>query len=241
MDQRGGLLGAEYRDLYAGYYCGDAGGKRELSAVRSVEQLKDALNGLTIQKVIDVGAGEGSVLSQISRWRLAQELYAVEISGSAVDKIKSKDIPLLQSIELFDGYRIPYLDKAFDLATVIHVLEHVEHERLFLREVSRVARRIYVEVPLEFGLRVGRAVSDGRKHGHINFYVRDTFRSLLESCGLAVVRCETFACSRQYDVFLSGQLRGFLKNGIRRASLRFAPNVAPWVLGYNCYALCEAT
>ncbi len=179
------------------------------------------------------------MLSQVARRQIAQELHAVEISESGVKAIGTKEITGLKTVQLFDGYNIPYPDKTFDLATVVHVLEHVEHERLFLREIRRVSRRVYIEVPLEHNLKIRRVIAAGKKYGHINFYMKETFRNLLESVGLEIIKCETFASSLDYEVHLSGVMKGRLKHAARRMALMMAPNHAPLLISYNCYALCD--
>lgn len=239
MSGDGDLVGKSYQQLYSGYYQNNALLKREISAAQTVECMAGTLSGLSIDKLIDVGAGEGSVLLEVSRRTIARELYALEISESGVEAIRSKQIPRLSSAQLFDGYRIPFPDKFFDLAIAIHVLEHVEHERLFLREMRRVSRRAYIEVPLEHGFKVRRAIAAGRKYGHINFYTRDTLRSLLESSGLKVTRTQVFASSLRYEQCLNGPVRGRIKNVARKTALAVAPDLAPLFLAYNGYALCE--
>jgi hypothetical protein len=42
----------------------------------------------------------------------------------------------LAEARTYDGYRIPYGDKRFDLAVLSHVVEHLEHPRLLLYEAS---------------------------------------------------------------------------------------------------------
>jgi hypothetical protein len=138
------------------------------------------------------------------------------------------------------GIPIPYPDKHFDLAIAIHVLEHVEHERLFLRELRRVSRRVYIEVPLEHGFGIRRSIASGRRYGHINFYMKDTLQAMLHSAGLKVIRSEVFAPSAAYEECISGRMKGRIKNAIRRGALTVAPRLAPWFIAYNGYALCDS-
>ena len=45
---------------------------------------------------------------------------------------------------------MPFADKAFDIAVSNAVLEHVgaeQHQAAFVRELSRVARRVFISVP----------------------------------------------------------------------------------------------
>lgn len=235
------LIGKQYQNLYANYYLnpGDTSLKREISAAQTVTCMTTALGSRVFDKLLDVGAGNGNVLAALAGKGVAREMFAVEVSESGVEAIKSKKIPWLREVQLFDGYAIPYPDKYFDLAIAIHVLEHVEHERLFLKEISRVARRLYMEVPLEHGFRIQRAIDSGKKFGHINFYTKETLQSMLESSGMKVEKCGVFASSLRYEQHLSGRTKGWIKNLIRTSALTIAPTLAPRFLVYNGYAYCE--
>ncbi len=241
MSHRDQLVHKEYQDLYADYYrtSEETLEKREISAEQTVEYLTGVIGRARYRKLLDVGAGDGNVLAQLDRLRIAEELYALEISPSGIEAIRARHLSALRDAQVFDGYHIAYPDKYFDLAVAIHVLEHVEHERMLLREMSRVARHVYVEVPLEHGLKVGRSIRDGRRFGHINFYTPDTLRSLLESSGLKVTQCRVGASSLRYEQHVSGRMRGFLKNAVRNFALRMSPGLAPWFIVYNGYAYCE--
>lgn len=233
----------EYRDLYADYYAGrrgDLSAKRALSAADSLRHIRRMLAGHNPDAIIDVGAGNGSVLAAIQADGLGRRLAAVEISASGVAEIQARRLPNLMDVRVFDGYRIPFGDGEFDLALSIHVLEHVEHERVFLRELQRVARRIIIEVPLENGLRVSRAIQQGRPHGHINFYTPGTAINLLETSGLRVLDHAVHTSSLAYEQFVSGRFKGWSKHAIRRALLGVAPAVAPWLATYLFTAYCEA-
>ena len=150
------LVQKHYLDLYADYYgtAAETAEKREIAAEQTMGYLTGMVGNFRFDKLLDVGAGDGNVLSQLDRRAIAGELYALEISTSGIQAIKDRQLPAVKDTRLFDGYHIPYPDKYFDLAVAIHVLEHVEHERLLLREMRRVARRVYVEVPLEHGIAV---------------------------------------------------------------------------------------
>lgn len=239
-DQRS-ILGKEYQKLYDNYYADSprTALKRKISAEQTAEYLHGVIGDRVIGKLLDVGAGDGNVLFELHERRVASELYAVEISASGVEAIRLKALSSLCEVRLFDGYKIPYPDKFFDLAIAVHVLEHVEHERLFLKEIKRVAKSIYVEVPLENGLRARRSVESGKAYGHINFYTIDTLRGLLESSGLVVRKCRVMPSSLKYESHLSGRALGWIKNKIRMSALAIAPGLAPWLMVYNGYALCD--
>ncbi|MEH1816446.1 MAG: class I SAM-dependent methyltransferase [Nostoc sp.] len=148
------------QEMYDNYY-GDNSlhSKRYITALQTYEHILHCCKDIHFQKVLDVGAGEGSLLYQMSINKFAEELYGVEISESGCQTIRGKNISNIIDILKFDGYKIPYPDKYFDLIISIHVLEHVEYERQFLYELKRVAKNVLIEVPLEHTVRIDKAIN----------------------------------------------------------------------------------
>lgn len=241
MKGQSDLLDDKYSELYSDYYKnkGGLGLKRELSAIESARNIISATKNSECNKLVDVGAGDGNVLFQLSRSGLVKEMVALEISESGLEIIESRGISQVSEIKKFDGYAIPYTDKDFDLAIAIHVLEHVEHERLFIKELGRVSKRLFIEVPLEHGFNVQRSIDNGKKTGHINFYTIETLKSLLESSGFQVLDSKVVTSSLDYEQLLYGRVKGYLKNKIRSTLLKIFPDVAPRFLTYNGYVYCE--
>jgi len=228
------------QSMYNDYYDGDSRllCKREMTACQTLQHLNFISGNHKFRRIIDVGAGEGSLLQQLDHNNWADELHGVEISSSGVETIKRKKIQKLASIESFDGYHIPVEDQYFDAAISIHVLEHVEHERAFLYELKRIAKHILIEVPLEHTLFVHKAIN--RCHTHINFYTPQTFRNLLETSGLRCIDMKIFPVSRELEVFLSGQIKGKVKNLFRSTTLSLSPRLATHFMNYMCIAHCSS-
>jgi ubiquinone/menaquinone biosynthesis C-methylase UbiE len=223
-------------ELYEDYYDTDRDDlKRALAARDSLAHIR-ALSSSPLGRLLDVGAGNGSTLAEIDRAGAASEMYAVEISASGALRIAARGLRALREVKHIDGYTIPYPDKFFDTAICIHVLEHVEHERLFLRELGRVAETVFVEAPLEGGFR-GRI---NQTFGHINYYTRMTLLNLLRTSGLEPVASQVFTSSREYEQLLYGRRNGALRNGIRRLMLRALPAAAPHLMTYVLMAQCRA-
>lgn len=213
--------------------------KRQVTARQTVNHIRSILSHRSCDSILDVGAGDGSVLQELDRTRLANHLHAVEISDSGYECIINKKINSLRSVEKFDGYNIKSKDKAYDLAIAIHVLEHVEHERMFLQEISRVSKVVYIEVPLELTINVKRSIKLSGEYGHINFYTPRTFENLLTTSGLQVIDFKVFANSIEYEVYVSGKFFGGMKNFLRRTLLWIMPSYAPFMMTYMAGAICS--
>lgn len=225
------------QENYTHYYEDGASEWRRICAVDKVENLRRLCADLAINSVIEVGAGEGSVTQRMSEVGFAQEYVALEISQSGLDTLKTREIPELTECQLFDGYNIPYEDKRFDLAVLSHVVEHVEYPRKLLYEVRRVARYVFVEVPLEATFRQPEDfVLDAV--GHINFYSPKTIRRLLQSSGLRVLKQSVLNPSRSVYTF-SGGSRGALRHLFKSSLLRVAPSLATELFTYHSALICE--
>ncbi|RUU27526.1 class I SAM-dependent methyltransferase [Mesorhizobium sp. M6A.T.Ce.TU.016.01.1.1] len=232
-----GSIIAIYDDYYAD---GKVAAKREIASQQSVGHIEAILQGKTFEKILDIGAGEGAVLDKLNKRNLAKTLGAVEISTSGIEAIKARKIPSLKSLDVFDGYHIPHSDKSFDLGLAIHVVEHVEHERLFLAEAARVCKKLYIEVPLEHTRRLDRAIRMSGPSGHINFYTTLSFENLLKTSGLAVERLKVFPHDLAYEQHLAGRTKGWLKYKVRTEFLKIAPKAAMRSVAYMAGALCSS-
>ncbi|MFA6084401.1 class I SAM-dependent methyltransferase [Mucilaginibacter sp.] len=174
---------------------------RMLGAKYKAQHIVDVCKGQTFAKVLEVGAGDGSILKYLSDWGFAPEYHAVEISDSGVKHIKSRQIKGLASVQEFDGYHLPFEDNSFDLLILSHVLEHVEHERLLLREIKRVSRSFVIEVPIDYKPGVDKRIKHFLAYGHINVYTPTSLRYLLQTEGFEVVKGLTSMIEPEVTLF----------------------------------------
>jgi SAM-dependent methyltransferase len=233
-------VSASLNTMYENYYENDPQtlAKRELTALEVWQHIRQVYNLPHVHRLLDVGAGEGSLLKCLSEAQFADELYGVEISESGLNAIRSRNIANLVEVLGFDGYKIPYPDKFFTVAIASHVLEHVEHERLFLAELKRVAEHVLIEIPLEHTYKVHQAIQIGHKYGHINFYTLATFTNLLKTSGLQVKNCQVVTLSSAFESFFYGKFRGILKSFVRQILLKISPQLATTLMVYFCIAYC---
>jgi SAM-dependent methyltransferase len=218
------------RENYQDYYDGGASEWRRLGAVDKADNIVALCGSLPHESILEIGAGDGSVLSRLSELGFGAKLFAVEISPSGVEVINGRRIPRLVECRLFDGSSIPYDTNVFDLAVLSHVVEHVEHPRQLLYEAARVARHVFIEVPLED---ISRRPEDYHpdRVGHINFFSPRTIRWLVQSCELRVLGQVTTNPSKETYLHQGGR-KGLLQYHVKQQLLRCAPRLA---VKHFCY------
>jgi hypothetical protein len=189
-------------------------------------------------KTVEVGAGDGAVLAELAQRNFSSELYALEVAESAVTVIQGRTCAAIKECRLFDGYTMPYRDKEFDLAIASHVLEHVEHPRLFIKEMQRISKRAFYEVPLEYCVQGRRDVKNSVRYGHVNCYSPFLIEQLFKSSGIRIVQCSIEDFSLPFYRYQSPAF-GPLKFIIRNLLLKFSPSIASKLFIY-CYCIvCE--
>jgi ubiquinone/menaquinone biosynthesis C-methylase UbiE len=227
----------ELKTQYDSYY-GDSklAEWRRLGAIDKVENIVELSKGLDIGSVLDVGCGDGSIIGRLSAVKFGREYTGVDISSSAIAAASSKEIPGAR-FDTFDGGSLPFGERQFDLVVMSHVVEHLEHPRILIREAQRVGRRVVIEVPCEHTVRLPRDyVPD--PVGHINYYTPVTIRRLLQTVGLTVDKQITRGCSLDVMRF-DRPWAGLLQQAVRETALKVAPPLAPMIFVYHSALLCH--
>lgn len=203
-------------DAYSNFYENHDEGWRMLGAKYKAQNIADVCKGKAFVKVLEVGAGDGSILYYLDQQKFAKELYAIEISESGVKQIKSRNLKSIKEVQIFDGYQIPYADQEFDLVILAHVLEHVEYERQLLRELKRVAKFQVIEVPRDYRFGVDQRIQHFLAYGHINVYTPSSLRYLLRSEGFKILADKTSMIQPEvtrFNTFINQKKsKSFLKN-----------------------------
>lgn len=231
----------ELQDLYDNCYAdGSIEQDREITARQTIEHIELITEKQKFNKIIDIGAGNGSLIKLLSDSESCKSIAAIEISTSGIEAIQTKSIHKLTSLTKFDGYTIPHADKEFDLGLSTHVVEHVEHERMFLKEAARVCRKLYVEVPLEHTITLGRSIRSAGPLGHINFYNITSFDNLILTSGLKIEKSVIFPASLERESFLvNSKAVGYIKHQIRKNALILSPKIATSIFTYMYGVLCS--
>jgi len=161
---------------------------RELGARQKFENIVCLSKHMNFNRVLEVGAGEGSILQLLNDSDFCNELYALEISDSGIEQIKKRKLSKLKQAAKFDGYNLPFKDQYFDLVILSHVLEHVEFPRALLREILRVSHYQIIEIPRDYKYNVDKRINTFLAYGHISVFTPTLLRYLLKSEQFEIIK-----------------------------------------------------
>jgi SAM-dependent methyltransferase len=200
--------------------------------------------GLRVQSTLEVGCGDGALLSELRRRHFGGRLAGVEITPAAVEIARTRWE--LDSVELYDGVHLPAADGAYDLGIVSHVLEHVPDPPVLLNEIARACRAVVVEVPLEQNISAKRASK--REHadevGHLQRLSRGDARAIVDRAGLRIAGELEDPLPLAVHRFLgpdtsSARAKATAKWAVRAGLHRLAPSLARrlYTVHYACLCL----
>ena len=231
-------VNTELTENYNKYYDDSITEWRELGAICKAQNIISLSLDKKFENILEIGCGDGSVLNRLNESNFGKKLFGLEISESGVERVNKRNISRLVECKLFDGYKVPYKDKEFDLVILTHVVEHLEHPRLLLTEALRVGKYVFVEVPLEHTLWLKNDfVFDSV--GHINFYTPKTIRKLVQSCGCRIVKQKVMSATLGVHRYSSGAL-GIIKYYLKKISIFILPKAAPIFFTYHASLLCTS-
>ncbi len=141
------------------------------------------LRSLQPADLLDIGSGRGKFL-----WPLLDAFPALPVT--AVDKdprrVRNLEAVHLGGVERLtvrqaDATQLPFTDGAFDVVTLLEVLEHISAPAIALGEAVRVARRyVLISVPSKL---------DANPE-HLHLFMEDDLRALLASLGVIQVKVQ---------------------------------------------------
>ena len=229
------------------YSSGSLSRWRELSAKGKADHVEELCRGLEPLRIVEIGCGDGALLAELSARGFADELSGYDISQAAVALARQRPIARLGALDTFDGRRLPVPDRAFDLAILSHVLEHVDDPRALLAEAARSAARAIVEVPLEANVSARRASkrAGAAEIGHLQSLSRSDVRTLVRSAGLGVERDLLDPLPLSVHTFFAGgplaTARATAKAALRRTIFVAAPRLAERLFTLHYAALLSSS
>ncbi len=184
-------------------------------------------------RVLDWGCGNGVLTYWMYENGFGSEVLGVDVSQTAVAYANQRFARTRLSFrELAPGAPTGELGR-FDALVCSHVLEHLDDPIAALRDLRGLAEWYVLEVPLESAIvtdfiaaRRGGDRSDNPV-GHLQFWNRDRFRSVLAQAGYFAVRDNLYASS-PFCRYVGASKR-FLQRGLHA------------VVGTEIYSRCMAT
>lgn len=219
-------ISRELKEKYDNQYSDRTEAWRKLGAVGKVENILDVTKGYQFENVVDVGAGDGNILSLLSQHSFSKKYTAAEISNSALEQIRKKNIDGLADIQQFNGYHLPFEDNTFDLAVCSHVIEHVEFPRKLLREIRRISKNQVLEIPIDFSFGVDKKFKHFYEYGHINIYTPSLFNFLLLSEGFKILNKKNALYKKEVvDFQLKKNSKAYLATKVKRMIWKAVPKL----------------
>ena len=241
-----------YADLYRRETDREAEWLRRTSGgkVDAVERLL-AARGIAPSTVLEVGAGTGAVIGGLRQRGVGDRHYAVDFSPDAVGVLQASEPGVTAAVADVLEAPDPFGAGPYDVVLASHVVEHLEEPTAFLRGLHRVPSEwLIVEVPLE-DLWFGRVKARGGSRvdhpaGHVQFFDRERFLSLVADAGWDAVEETTYAPVMSDDAFSFAYGDA---SPVRRAHKTLTERVLPRVLGgawtrlyhAHCAVLCRRT
>lgn len=234
-------LDSELNKTYDGYYQnGTESEWRKLGAVDKAINVISTCSEIPHDTILEIGAGEGALLQELSNYNFGNELCALEISQSGADAISKRNLKNLKEIKLYDGYVIPFDDNEFDVVILSHVVEHLEHPRILISEAARVSKHLFIEAPLEDVLTAPKDFKITRA-GYINFYSYKNIRKLAQSVDLDCLNQKISNPSFAVHKYLyKNKIKAVVKYSIRKLMLTLFPKIASYVFVYHCHLLLKS-
>lgn len=133
------------------------------------------------QTILEVGCGEGYVLSEIANAGLGVELTGIDISATAIDEAHRR-LRDRAKLEVVDARDLARDGRTFDMVLMLEVLEHIERPWELLPILDKLAdKHLILSVPWEpffRGLNFVRGKNVrafGNDPEHINHWSRKGF------------------------------------------------------------------
>lgn len=127
------------------------------------------LKKLEIKNILDIGCGEGFILSKLKEEGIGESWEGIDYSKEAIQigKKINPDLNLKQG-SIYDS---KFKDNSFDLVVCTEVLEHLEDPKKALKEVLRISKKyVLLSVPNEPLFLLSNFTQWGKDIGHINHW-----------------------------------------------------------------------
>lgn len=176
-----------------------------------VDAIKQAVGSKKqFDSVIDVACGSGNILLNISSHFRSKKLLGVDISRDIIAIAKSNDSKKKATWLVSDVFDLKP-DK-YELVLAIDILEHVDNDLAFLKQIKNLGNFIVIKTPIErnfinrFVRIITLGIIDEYRHtkiqyGHIHHYSVKDVLDLIDNAGLKIVNKVYLPLPRRSKLF----------------------------------------
>lgn len=126
-----------------------------------IEALQSVLAKASYRSILDVGAGDGLLLSRVAD--ASARRVGTDLADDALAKMRDRGLDAVKAD--FEDARLPFDDDTFEVTMCLDVLEHVFDPEVLFGEIARVTApggRVILAVPNAFNLANRAAYALGR-------------------------------------------------------------------------------
>jgi hypothetical protein len=181
--------------------------------------IKNSLSTHKQNKIIEIGANDGSLLKTISS-RVKARFFSVE-SSKFVKKFYLKKITLINN---FFNFQLSKMIKkkygTMDYIIIRHVLEHIKYPRSFfnsLKKISNSETKLLIEVPYSVSIFKFKRF-ENISYSHLIHYNVRSMIALANTCGFLI-------CDYKLVETDGGSIVFFLKNSKKKTRFDIIPKI----------------
>ncbi len=146
------------------------------------------------QKVLDIGCGDGLLLSALAKKGVIGS--GVDVSEEGARKCREKGLDV--SVVDISAGMLPFKDGSFDVVTILDVLEHVYAPEELLKEAVRVSKKYIIisvpnfnSLPARLQVLLGKVPENNRPNkGHLYWFNERVLIQMCDAQNLKPVRME---------------------------------------------------
>ena len=144
--------------------------------------------------ILDIGAADGLMLSEIKRRFPKAECIGIEYSKDLIMANEDNAVDLIQG----DAHNLPFRNKSFDIINATAVIEHISTPLKMLKECYRVLHDLgicIITTPVPFFDHVATMIGHIKKEDHIEDFDISRLKKFVKESGFEVLEATKFMMS----------------------------------------------
>jgi SAM-dependent methyltransferase len=182
---------------------------RDIGAQQKARNILRVSRGIPVESVLEIGCGTGAVLRALQSLRFARKYAASDLSFEAIRFARKSCSEFLNGALVGQAASLPFESQSFSVAVLSHVIEHLEDPLAAVREASRVAEFVVIEVPTEqvfsnqFRTQIlGKPYASSAGAGHLQFWSPGSIEDFLKNiCGMHILARHRDLLSRRSEFY----------------------------------------